>query len=368
MKKSVRYIIMSMVILMGLTISDAFAGNKDRSGQAGASELLINPWAASSGWANAGMASIRGTEAIWGNVAGTTGINKFDFNFSNTFWLSGLNSHINLMSFGLMVKLGESNALGFSFVNFSLGEVPITTVEHPEPYGLGTYKPSLMNINISFARTFTHSISGGVVVKIINERISDMSATGVAFDAGIQYVTGATDNVHFGITLKNIGPTMRFSGDGLSIKAFMQGSSNQITVIQRADQFEMPAQLNIGAAYDFNIGMDEEGESKTYHRVTLAGDFTSNSFTNDQFIFGVEYGFEPYLKIRAGYTFEKGMFSKGGITNASCMNVNRGLSAGLSVDVPLTKKENPVKLGIDYSYRDTYVFGGSHSIGVRLMF
>ena len=27
------------------------AGNPDRAGQAGASELLINPWARSSGWA-----------------------------------------------------------------------------------------------------------------------------------------------------------------------------------------------------------------------------------------------------------------------------------------------------------------------------
>ncbi len=366
MKNTVRYIIMSMVVLLGLTISNAFAGNKDRSGQAGASELLINPWAASSGWGNAGMSFVKGTEAIWGNVAGTSNINKFDVNFSNTFWLAGLNSHMNLISFGLMVKIGEANALGFSFVNFSLGEIPITTVEHPEPSGLGTYKPSLMNINISFARKFSNSISGGLVLKIINERISDMSCTGVAVDAGIQYVTGPTDNIHFGITLKNIGPTIKFKGDGLSIKSVLSGNSNQLTVIQRADQFELPAQLNIGAAYDFNIGKDEE--KTTYHRITIAGDFTSNSFTNDQFILGLEYGFEPYLKVRAGYTFEKGMFSQKGIENAACMNINRGLSAGLSVDVPLSKKENPVKLGIDYSFRDTYVFGGSHAIGLRIMF
>lgn len=367
MKNTVRYIIMSMVVLMGLTISNAFAGNKDRSGQAGAPELLINPWAASSGWANAGMSFVSGTEAIWGNVAGTSNINKFDINFTNTFWLAGLNSHINLISFGLMVKIGEANVIGFSFVNFSLGEIPITTVEHPEPGGLGVYKPSLMNINVSYARKFSNSISGGLVLKIINERISDMSCTGVAIDAGIQYVTGPTDNIHFGITLKNIGPTIKFNGDGLSIKAALAGNSNQLTVIQRADQFELPAQLNIGAAYDFNIGLEED--VKTYHRVTVAGEFTSNSFTNDQFIIGLEYGFEPYLKVRAGYTFEKGMFSKGGITNTDCMNINRGLSAGLSVDVPLTKKkENPVKLGIDYSFRDTYVFGGSHSIGLRILF
>ena len=64
MKKSFRYIALSFVILLGLSAPQAFAGNKDRSGQAGASELLINPWAASSGWGNAGMSFVHGVEAI----------------------------------------------------------------------------------------------------------------------------------------------------------------------------------------------------------------------------------------------------------------------------------------------------------------
>jgi len=36
------------------------AGNKDRTGQAGATELLINPWARSSGWGSANMSRVRG--------------------------------------------------------------------------------------------------------------------------------------------------------------------------------------------------------------------------------------------------------------------------------------------------------------------
>ena len=67
-----------------------------------------------------------------------------------------------------------------------------------------------MNISISYAKAFSNSIYGGVSFKIISESISDISAEGVAIDAGIQYVTGKTDNIHFGIALKNVGPTMRF--------------------------------------------------------------------------------------------------------------------------------------------------------------
>ena len=360
MKKSFGYIVMSMVILMGLTAPQAFAGNKDRSGQAGAAQLLINPWAASSGWGNAGMSKVKSLDAMFGNVAGITSCNKLDIDFSYTDWLHG--TGVNVISFGVLARVGEQNVLGLSFMSFGIGEIPITTTENPDPYVLGTFKPSLMNINLAFARSFSNSISGGFNLKIISESIKDMGGTGVAIDAGIQYVTGPYDNVHFGITLKNIGPTMKYSGDGLSYKAFLtQGTTQQFTVVQRADEFELPTQLSIAAAYDWIMAEDS--------RLTIAGNFASNSFTNDQITLGLEYGWREILMVRAGYTYENGIWS-GDVLDVEkeCMNVNRGLSAGLSVQVPLTKEENGMKIAIDYAFRDTYTFKGTHSFGARILF
>ena len=360
MKKSFGYIVMSMVILMGLTAPQAFAGNKDRSGQAGAAQLLINPWAASSGWGNAGMSKVKSLDAMFGNVAGITSCNKLDIDFSYTDWLHG--TGVNVISFGVLARVGEQNVLGLSFMSFGIGEIPITTTENPDPYVLGTFKPSLMNINLAFARSFSNSISGGFNLKIISESIKDMGGTGVAIDAGIQYVTGPYDNVHFGITLKNIGPTMKYSGDGLSYKAFLtQGTTQQFTVVQRADEFELPTQLSIAAAYDWIMAEDS--------RLTIAGNFASNSFTNDQITLGLEYGWREILMVRAGYTYENGIWS-GDVLDVEkeCMNVNRGLSAGLSVQIPLTKEENGMKIAIDYAFRDTYTFKGTHSFGARILF
>ena len=362
MKKSFRYIVLSLIFLMGLSAPQAFAGNKDRSGQAGAPELLINPWAASSGWGNAGMSFVHGVEAIYGNVAGISSCRTLDVNFTHTSWLVGVGNDTRISSFGFLARVGESSVLGLSFMSFSIGEIPITTVGNPDPYTLGTYKPNLMNINLSFAKAFSNSISGGVNLKIISESIKDMSGVGVALDAGIQYVTGPFDNIHFGITLKNIGPTMKFSGDGLSLKVFMDNNSNQqFTMVQRADDFELPTQLSIAAGYDFLFAET--------NRITLAGNFCSNSFTNDQFIVGMEYGWKEMFMLRAGYTYEKGMLSKEGILlDDNCMNINRGLSAGLSIDVPVSKKEDAMRFALDYSYRDTYTYGGTHSVGVRIIF
>ena len=75
------------------------------------------------------------------------------------------------------------------------------------------------------------------------------------------------------------------------------------------------------------------------------------------------------LMLRAGYTYEEGIWAKGGIDDSDdCMNVNRGLSAGLSVQAPLSKEENGMKLAVDYAFRDTYTFKGHHSVGVRIIF
>ena len=362
MKKSFRYIVLSFVVLMGLSAPQAFAGNKDRSGQAGASELLINPWAASSGWGNAGMSFVHGVEAIYGNVAGITSCNTLDVNFTHTSWLVGIGNDTRISSFGFLARVGESSVLGLSFMSFSIGEIPITTTQNPDPGTLGTFKPNLMNINLAFAKSFSNSISGGFNLKIISESIKDMDGIGVALDAGIQYVTGPFDNVHFGITLKNIGPTMKFSGDGLSFKAVLvQGSTQQFTMVQRVDDFELPTQLSIAAAYDWLFAET--------NRLTIAGNFSSNSFTNDQITGGLEYAWKEMFMIRAGYTWEKGIWAKGGVENTDeCMNINRGLSAGVSVKVPLSKKENGMKLAVDYSYRDTYTFNGTHSVGARIIF
>ncbi len=355
MKKVYRYLIATLLILgFVFTGSESYAGNKDRSGQAGASELLINPWGRSTGWGNAGMSGAKGLEAMWSNVGGTAFTKKTELIFAHTTWLKG--ADVNVISFGLTQHVGEAGALGLSVMSMNFGDIPITTTDDPDG-GLGYFSPSLMNIGLSYAKSFSNSIHAGFVLKIISESISDISAQGVAIDAGIQYVTGDTENIHFGISLKNIGPTMRFSGDGLSLRAFIPGQETQFTLEQRSEAFELPTQLIIGTSYDFNF--DKQS------RFTLAGNFTSNSFTKDQITVGGEFSLREYLLLRAGYTYEQGMWEN--VETSDRTNVSKGLSAGFSVQVPL-KKESGSVFSIDYSYRDTDHFNGNHTIGARISF
>ncbi len=344
-------LIAAFIIPVSVTLQ---AGNKDRTGQAGATELLINPWARSSGWGSANMSRVRGLEAMWGNVAGTAFTQGTQIILANTQWLKGTGT--NIMAFGLNQHIGETGVLGIQVMSMNFGEVDITTVANPDD-PQGTFKPNLMNLGVSYSKAFSNSIYAGVLVKIISESISDVSAVGVALDAGIQYVTGAEEQITFGIALKNWGPKMKYSGDGLSIRTLLSGQDDMSTLEQRSASFEIPAQLSIGAAYDFLFPKD--------YRLTVAGTFISNSFSKDQFAGGLEFSLKDYVQIRGGYTYENGMFEN--TLNVENTNINNGLSAGLSVQVPLNKEKGSY-IGVDYSFRESKAFNGNHTVGIIFNF
>jgi hypothetical protein len=345
--KSIIAVILTVLLVLPVI---TFAGNKDRSGQAGASELLINPWARSSGWGGVNIANSFGLESIYTNVAGLAFTQKTELIFSHTQWLKG--SEIGINNFGFAQKLGESSVLGVTVNTMSFGDLPITTTELPEG-GIGTFTPSYMNINIAYAKAFSNSIYGGFNFKIISESISDVGAQGVAIDAGIQYVTGEKENIHFGISLKNVGPTMKFSGDGLSIRSFLPGQESQFTVEHRSAEFELPSQLNIGGSYAFIFN--------EMHTLTIAGAFISNAFNKDQYVLGAEYQLKNYLMLRSAYTYEEGIN-----TNQSTTALT-GPSAGVTVQVPINTEKNSL-FSVDYSFRATKPFKGCHTMAVRLSF
>jgi len=72
MKNTVKNLF-AIILLAVLTVpvNPVFAGNEDRAGEAGASELLIMPFARSSGWGMSNTSAIRGLAGMYLNVAGT---------------------------------------------------------------------------------------------------------------------------------------------------------------------------------------------------------------------------------------------------------------------------------------------------------
>lgn len=339
---------LSIILIATLGLGSVWAGNPDRAGSAGASQLLINPWAASNGLVGANMASVRGLESVFTNVAGLAFIEQSELITSNSIYLKG--TGIQLNSVGFATRVGSSGVLGLTVTSMKFGDIPITTEDLPEG-GIGTFSPSFSNIGVSYSKEFSNSIYAGFTLRIIGESISNVKASGVAFDAGIRYVTGDNDRMRFGISLRNVGPPMRSAGDGLTVTATPQGASSALTVLQRSERYELPSLVNIGIAYDVVT------EEKLV--VELNGMFTSNSFTKDQFGFGAEARIGNNLELRAGYLYEQGLGSEDNVTTAYT-----GPSGGLTVKLPAGSSGSII--GLDYSYRTTNPFDGTHTIGLKI--
>lgn len=357
--KNIFRIFAVLAVTVLLSAEPVWAGNDNRRGTAGATELLINPWARSSGWGNVSVANARGLDAFYSNIAGLCFIPKMEVSYSNTMLFggkSGLNSGASVNAFGLGLRLFDNGVLGLSLMTMNFGDIDVRTVESPEPIN-GTFSPTLMNINVAYAHSFTLSIHGGVNLKIISESTNNVSGSAFAVDAGIQYVTGADDELKFGISLKNWGPAYSFSGTGMTF-TFVNDAENDMTAEYRSGEMELPTCLNIGISYDFLFELWKQ-------RITLAGAFTSNAFLKDNIALGIEYGLLDIINLRCGYIYQTDIFSDVNRTTA-----NQGLCAGASVNIPLHKKdaESNAGLTIDYSYRSSYNLKGSHSIGATFRF
>lgn len=350
---------LGLIIATGLLTVNAFAGNEDRSGQAGAPELLLNPWARTSGWGGVNIAGVRGLEGQFLNVAGTAFTKKTEILFAHTNYLQG--TGINVNSFGFSQKVGASGVLALGVMAMNFGDIQVTTVNMPEG-GLGTFSINFLNVGLSYAKGFTDHIYGGLCVRGVNEQIPDAKAAALALDAGIQYLSGKNNRTKFGISLKNVGPKMQYKGDGLAGKVVNSNNQSSYNLSQQSESFEMPSQLNIGGSYDIFL----DGVDSVYsHKITLAAAFIANSFTKDELRMGLEYAFKSYFMLRGGYVYEKGIGTDDDAKDAFRTTVNKGLSAGFTFEIPLNREKGS-SFGLDYSYRVTKPFNGTHSFGVRM--
>lgn len=342
------YRITYLSVLTALLPAALIAGNGERAGTGGATELLINPWARSSGFGGFNSSNARGIEAMNLNVGGLAFTKKTEVVFTRTNWLKG--SDVNINAFGIAQRVSEDGILGISLFSMNFGEIDVTTNDRPEG-NIGKFSPQLINFAISYSKEFSNSIHGGVLVRGIQQTIADIKSSGFSIDAGIQYCAGDLDQLKLGIALRNIGPDMQMAGDGLMTTFKDITLPFDVEGFRKSQAYQLPSLLNLGLSYDFYVKND--------HRITALGNFTSNAFSNDQIGLGIEYGYKKYLMLRGGYNAQSDISNKD-----LSPSVYTGISCGATFEVPINDKG--ATFGIDYAFSPTYVFDGTHVIGARI--
>ena len=295
-----------LIVVLALISTNVFAGNPDRIGENGAYQLLINGWPRSTGFWDMYTARITGVESMRLNPAGLAHVRKMDVVLAQTLWFQG--SQTQVTQAGFAGKLGADNVIGLELMSLNTGDFFRTTESNPDPNnGLGTFKPRYLNLGVSFARTFSNRIYGGATIRLISESIENIRSMGFALDAGLQYILGKKENLRFGVSIRNLGTPMKYSGDGFTFRGVRGGNEFDGTQSAVTQKYELPAQLTIGASYDFWIGPDFKcAGAYNLHRLTLTGQFTSNTYGKDNFGGGAEYAFKEVFMVRGGYRYEPG--------------------------------------------------------------
>lgn len=357
-----KYILQILSLTALLSSLEVMAGNPDRSGGAGGTQLLINPYGRSSALFGSNTASVRGIEALQFNVGGLAYTTKTDIGFSRTIYLQGTDVFINNLS--IAQSLGSGNVLALSVNQFDFGNIPVTSESQPDGT-LGTFSPQVLNLGLAYAKKFSNSITSGLTLRIISEGISNVRASGVAIDAGVQYQTSLIakkkaikkEDFRFGIGIRNIGPNMQYRGSGLSFRSINPTTGADRRAYMGSESFNLPALVNIGASYDMRL--DKKSSETYFHRLTGHTNFNYNSFQANVLGVGLEYAFKEMFMLRGGFGAQDGVTS-----STDYLSQYVGVSGGLGFVLPISKSGS--RLAIDYSYAPTRVFNGIHNISFTI--
>jgi hypothetical protein len=331
---------LALLLVFVLIASTVYAGDATRTGTAGAMELLIPVGARSAALSGSTIASSSGADALYWNPAGASRLEGTDILFNSMSYLAD----IKVNYFAVASNFGGTGTVGVSVKTVNFGDIPVTTVALPEGTG-GTYSPNYITFGLSYSNKFTDRIYGGFSAKYVSEKVVETSATGIALDIGIQYLSAS--GIKLGVVLKNVGPQMKYSGqDGAYYTVLpdqQPGSAQRAVSLEKAG-FELPSTLEFGVGYDLNL----PGKMGV---LSINGAFQNSNFGDDEYRVGLEYGWNNIL------------FLRGGIMQTQDQTNNiYGPTFGIGLNIPF----GGTSIMFDYSYRKADYFDANQWIGVKL--
>jgi hypothetical protein len=343
----------AFLILVVFVAVSAFAGGENRVGTNAAPELLIPVGARDIALGGSSIATSSGLEAIYWNPAGLA---------RSQHSTNAMFSHMNYIAdIGVdYVAVGASfegfGTLGFSIKSISIGDIAVTTEDATDGTG-EKINPTIVNLGLTYSRLLTDKISVGATANLISERFDRVSATGVAFNAGVQYSgLGGFNGLSFGVVVKNIGPQMQFDGDGLN------RTGNAVDVLRpntfyrvTAAKFELPSTIELGLAYTASV-TDESA-------LNFSSVFQNNNFTADEYKLGVEYGYNNMFFVRGGYGFSEKRDDPSSPL-ADTRSYIYGISAGAGLHYPV----GSLDITFDYAFRAVEFLDDNHIFSLKLGF
>ena len=332
MKKFLLIFIISVSCLMGQS--------KIGSSSAPFLNIAIGPRAVSMG--GAFIATASDVTALYWNPAGASRSETNEAMFSYSKWFADINYNWG----GAMLNLGGAGTIGLSVTYLDYGDIEVTTLAEQDGTGQ-FFSASDMSLALTYAYNLTDRFSIGGNVKYIQQKIWNSSATAIALDLGVLFLSDI-NGLRIGATISNFGAGMSMDGKDLLVQHDIDpnssGNNDQILANLQTDEFPLPLTFKIGLAMDL---VDLEN-----HRFTLAADAIHPNDNSESLNVGAEYVFFNIIAFRLGY---KSLFLD---------NTEEGFTAGIGLNYHFT-----TDLGIrfDYAYQNFGILDNTQhfSLGIK---
>jgi len=194
----------------------------------------------------------------------------------------------------------------------------------------------------------------------------NQSATGMAFDFGVQYLTGWR-GLELGMVMKNFGPGMTYSGPGteLSLLPPDQDPSGQPRIFtSQTSSFELPSFFAMGASYHLY--------DMSQNRVTALGALQNNNFQGNALRAGLEWSYRDQFALRGSYYGSfVGTIDANTAEDDSKFVGGDDLYTGFAIGGGVKVRAGDTgRLGVDFTWRPVRqgLFDDTIDIGLKLAF
>jgi long-subunit fatty acid transport protein len=309
-----RKIIKSSALLLIFIFSQFFSVNSsycflsDASrGTSGANFLKIGIGARASGMGGAFVGIADDATSIYWNTAGLAQLNQQEIVFVHQNWYQD----VNFEYLGYSLPVAPKHTLGLSITYLNLGDFQGYDASDNPTSGFSAYG---MVFGLAYSYKVSPSVSFGVGLKGIQEKLENERASSFALDFGFIYRRG---NFSLGAAYTNLGTSMKF--------------------IQEKEP--LPGKFTLGFGYKL-----------LQDQISLAWDVDFPRDDKPILKQGIEYGYKESAFLRLGYEYK-----------TSAQNLE-GIGLSLGGGFKFSNWE------VDYNYSPNQVLGGSHRISLSYRF
>ncbi len=333
----------ALLLCVSFAAAQTFNSNVSKKGTTAAPFLSIGQGARALSMGGAFVAVADDPSAMYWNPAGIADISGNSMFVDHTQWFADI--QYNYLATTL--ALGDLGTLGLSFTASGIDEMRVTTTDDPDGNG-ETFSVSDIAFSVAYAVKLTDKFSIGFNPKFVYQRIWKMSASAIAIDIGVKYIT-PFDGAVLGMSISNFGTKMQMAGTSSAVTHDLDpsttGNNGKIPANLATEEWALPLNFKVGVAYKVF--------STESNVLTLAVDASHPNDNYESIDLGGEYVFNDFLALRGGYT---SMF---------LADSEEGMTLGIGVYQALVGN---VRIAVDYGYQDFGILDNAQKFSVRILF